>query len=508
MLIKTRLRLIALIPVAFALLIGGGLWVSWISNEQARKDATIAEDVLRSNFELNVLTQEYILYGGARIENQLRVQNQAMADLLASLTDREEVERELIAALRKEHQDLMGLHDLLLTGTEQAKEQLAGALLVKAQNLRAKTRQYADLQYLHVVETQNLADQGIMGALILLAGLSAMLVSLLAARLMRGLRQLSEGVRRVADGDLGHQIALGAADEVGALSASFNSMAQRLQDSYASIDQLNTEIAKRQQAETEIRRLNADLEQRVHSRTRELEATNKELEAFTYSVSHDLRAPLRAVDGFSRKVLFAYGEKLDAEARRQLQVVRDNAQKMGTLIDDLLSFSRMGRREMAWQALDMDAMVKGVTEELRAAEPQRAIEFTVSALPRAWGDAAMLRQVWVNLLSNAVKFSGQRALAHITVGGEVEGQEALYWVKDDGAGFDMQYAGKLFGVFQRLHRQDEFEGTGVGLAISQRILHRHAGRIWGEGRPDAGATFSFTLPLQASSNPVTKEPTS
>jgi light-regulated signal transduction histidine kinase (bacteriophytochrome) len=194
-------------------------------------------------------------------------------------------------------------------------------------------------------------------------------------------------------------------------------------------------------------------------------------------------------------VVASYGERLDDEGRRLLQVVRDNAQRMGQLIDDLLAFSRMGRREITLQPLDMDAMVNGVVDELRAAEPERSIEFTLSPLPRARGDAAMMRQVWVNLLGNAVKFTCRRRTAHIEVGGSVEGRELLYWVKDDGAGFDMQYADKLFGVFQRLHRQDEFEGTGVGLAISQRILHRHNGRIWGEGKPDAGATIWFALPL-------------
>jgi light-regulated signal transduction histidine kinase (bacteriophytochrome) len=229
----------------------------------------------------------------------------------------------------------------------------------------------------------------------------------------------------------------------------------------------------------------------------ELEAVNKEMEDFSYSVSHDLRSPLRAIDGFSRKVLIGYGERLDDEGRRQLQVVRDNAQRMGELIDNLLAFSRMGRREIILQPLDMDAMVNGVVEELRAAEPERSIEFTLSPLPRARGDVAMMRQVWVNLLSNAVKFSRKRQTAHIEVGCREEEGELHYWVKDDGAGFDMQYADKLFGVFQRLHRQDEFEGTGVGLAIVQRILHRHKGHIWGEGKPDGGATLHFVLPLSS-----------
>lgn len=255
-------------------------------------------------------------------------------------------------------------------------------------------------------------------------------------------------------------------------------------------EQLRKEVAARYQAEEALTRSNADLL-----------VANRELEAFSYSVSHDLRAPLRAIDGFSRKVITHYGDQLDDEGRRLLQVVRDNAQRMGQLIDDLLAFSRMGRREMELRPVDMEAMVKGVVEELRAVEPQRVIEFALAPLPRARGDAAMLRQVWLNLLGNAVKFSRQRPVANIEIGGRAAGGELLYWVKDNGAGFDQQYADKLFGVFQRLHRQDEFEGTGVGLAITQRILHRHHGRIRGEGQPDAGATFQFTLPLPALDDP-------
>jgi len=255
------------------------------------------------------------------------------------------------------------------------------------------------------------------------------------------------------------------------------------------------DITESKKIEAALLRVRADLESQVHLRTAELQSSNQELEAFAYSVSHDLRAPLRAIDGFSRKVVANFSDKLGAEGCRQLQVVRDNAQKMGALIDDLLAFSGIGRRDIAPQLLDMDKMVQGVVDELRALDPQRTIAFTIAPLPNSRGDAAMLRQVWVNLLTNAIKFTRLCPLAQIDISGRIEGGEAVYVVKDNGAGFDMRYAEKLFGVFQRLHRQDEFEGTGVGLAIAQRILHRHNGRIWGDGKPDAGAAFSFALPL-------------
>lgn len=495
MLIKTKLRLLSLLPAVFALLIGSILWGSTVNVDKAHRNSELAETVLRYNFELNILTQEYLLYGGARSEKQLRIRHRSMGELLASFPGDTAQERELIASIQLSHQELSSFYDLLLNSNVAAREQIIGALLVKSQAIRAKSRQLADFEHLAVLSLQRHADIIVMVSIITLTGLSILLLALTTRRVVRSIGLLKEGMQQISGGDLEHRISVDTDDELGALTQAFNSMTGQLRDSYTSIDKLTAEIDARQEAEQEIRKLNIELEERVHRRTAELEVANKELEAFAYSVSHDLRAPLRAVDGFSRKVVAGYGDKLDAEGRRQLQVVRENAQRMGQLIDDLLAFSRMGRREMASQKLDMEALSKGVVNELRMADPERVIEFSFTALPSALGDAAMLRQVWVNLIGNAIKFTRERPVAHIEIGGSTEGGEVVYWVKDDGAGFDMQYADKLFGVFQRLHRQDEFEGTGVGLAIAQRILHRHNGRIWGEGKPNLGATFRFALPI-------------
>jgi len=236
-----------------------------------------------------------------------------------------------------------------------------------------------------------------------------------------------------------------------------------------------------------------ELEKRVAERTAELKALNAELESFSYSVSHDLRAPLRAIDGYSRMIEEDYDARLDDEGRRLIAVVRESAARMRRMIDDLLEFSRIGRKALAMAPVEMNALAKEVAAELQRASPRAQVE--IGALPMARGDPALLRQVWANLIGNALKYSGKRETPRIEIGGRVEGDRALYWVDDNGAGFDMRYAGKLFGVFQRLHQEDEFPGTGVGLAIVQRILTRHGGRVWAEGQPDKGATFRFALPL-------------
>jgi light-regulated signal transduction histidine kinase (bacteriophytochrome) len=206
--------------------------------------------------------------------------------------------------------------------------------------------------------------------------------------------------------------------------------------------------------------------------------------------------PLRAIDGFSQQVLKRYADKLDAEGQRYLNVVRDNTRKMAQLIDDILAFSRMGRLGMTSADIDMDAMAHAAFEELTPSLAGRELTIDIKPLPLCHGDASMLHQVWINLLGNAIKFSRQKALAHIEVEGHTEGAEVIYSIKDNGAGFEMQYADKLFGVFQRLHGVAEFEGTGIGLAIVKRIITRHGGRVWAQGKVDVGATFYFALPVQ------------
>jgi PAS domain S-box-containing protein len=260
--------------------------------------------------------------------------------------------------------------------------------------------------------------------------------------------------------------------------------------SYKSSRSTLFDITDRKRAEEEIQKLNEDLERHA----RKLEAANKELEAFSYSVSHDLRAPLRAIDGFSRMFMEDNQDKLDAEGSRLINVIRNNTQKMAALIDDLLTFSRLGRRQVEPSSIDMTRLAEAVFQDLRINDAPRDIELKVNPLPPVIGDPTMVRQILVNLLSNAIKFTAPRKTAIIEVSSWVENGNNIYSIKDNGVGFDMQYANKLFGVFQRLHSTDEFDGTGVGLAIVNRIVSRHGGRVWAEANVDQGATFYFALP--------------
>jgi len=257
------------------------------------------------------------------------------------------------------------------------------------------------------------------------------------------------------------------------------------------------DVTRRKQAELAVLALNAELQ----ANAEQLQQSNRELEAFSYTISHDLRAPLRHIDGYARMLQEDAGDQLDAEMRRYLDAVGDSARQMGALIDDLLAFSKLGRKQVERVDVDMGALVQGVAEELRVGGDPRV---SIGPLPAALADPVLFKQVWLNLLSNAIKYSAPRGgAARVEVSGERNGDRVQYRVRDNGVGFDMRYADKLFGVFQRLHSQDEFEGTGVGLAIVQRIVARHGGSIAADSQPGLGATFTFEFPLLTDSPPDT-----
>lgn len=314
--------------------------------------------------------------------------------------------------------------------------------------------------------------------------------------LQASLRHLTWQTQKIAQGDFSQRV-----DFMGEFSESFNAMIRNLAAARAELQNrteelaqanasLKAEIAERQSAEALVQNLNSQLEQKVA----DLQAANQDLEAFSYSVSHDLRAPLRAIGGYAAILKQDHGHRFEAESLRLLTVIIDNARLMGVLIEDILAFTRLGRREINKIPIDMTALTQSIITELKGWELERAMELTVKALPPAHGDRSLIRQVLVNLLTNALKFTAPKTEAAISLSGWSEDGENIYAVTDNGVGFDMRYADKLFNVFQRLHPASEFEGTGVGLAIVHKIIQRHGGRVWAEGRVNHGATFYFSLP--------------
>jgi light-regulated signal transduction histidine kinase (bacteriophytochrome) len=274
----------------------------------------------------------------------------------------------------------------------------------------------------------------------------------------------------IAEGDYSSRVTVDRTDEIGKLAASFNTMM------------------------TQVRHTQEHLEDKVKRRTQELEAVNKELEAFSYSVSHDLRAPLRAVSGYTMMLKEDYEHSFDDEAKRITGNILSNVKMMGRLIDDLIGFSRLGKRDVRRQVTDMKELAGVCVEELRPAWPEVNFQVDIGPMPTCMGDGDLLKQVWINLIGNSIKYSSRQAEPRITIGATKEAAGTVYFVRDNGAGFDMRYADKLFKVFQRLHSHEEFEGTGVGLALVKRILDKHRGEIWAESSPGNGAIFYFRIP--------------
>jgi signal transduction histidine kinase len=306
----------------------------------------------------------------------------------------------------------------------------------------------------------------------LLVGVGMLVAWQISRNFTRRLDRLSHATTALASGDYSSPVPVDRHDELGKLASDFNSMALL------------------------VARAHQSLEQQVQARTRELEAANRELESFSYSVSHDLRAPLRAVSGYAIMLKEDYEDSFDAEAKRITGNIISNVKMMGRLIDDLIAFSRLGKREVARRNVDMKALAEACTSELLNGWPEEKFNLVVSDLPGCFGDEDLLKQVWLNLIGNALKYSSRTDTPLVEIGHTGNGIGTIWFVRDNGAGFDMKYADKLFKVFQRLHSQEEFEGTGIGLALVRRIIEKHKGRIWAESAPGSGAVFYFTLSEQ------------
>ncbi len=319
------------------------------------------------------------------------------------------------------------------------------------------------------------------GIVVLVIIVSLLLAYLLSRRLQKRISKpilaLAETAKAVSDhNDYSVRATKLGEDELGLLTDAFNRMLIQIQEQ-------NQEITT----------LNQNLEHKIQERTNELETANKELESFSYSVSHDLRAPLRAIDGYTKILEEDQFRNLDDDGKRMIGAILKNTKRMGDLIDDLLAFSRLGKKEINGLDINMNSVVKMIVDDFLFVEKEGKINIRIQDLPPAHGDQALIKQVWINLISNAIKYSKKESKIEIEIGSYPKEDKTVYYVKDNGVGFDMRYYNKLFGVFQRLHSQEEFEGTGVGLAIINRIIQKHNGEVWAESKLNEGATFYFSL---------------
>lgn len=384
--------------------------------------------------------------------------------------------------IRVEQQDVIVFKRIIDKG------EILGTIFIRARyGLRARILEYAEIS-----------------AIVMLAAmLVAYFVSLRMQRIVtRPILAMAKIAREIVErGDYSRRAEKVSDDEVGMLASSFNGMLDEIERRTLEIEASNLklaeEVTERIRNEEEVTRLNAELESRVRHRTAQLEAANQELEAFCYSVSHDLRSPLRAIDGFSQALIEDLPEIIPEEGLRYLDRIRSSVQRMGQLIEDLLNLSRVSRGTLEQQTADLSAIAKQVVSDLRQRDPDRRVDVSVWDGMSTLGDARLLRAMFENLIGNAWKFTSRTENAQIEIGALRDRERVTYFVRDNGAGFDMAYADKLFGAFQRLHSANEFQGTGIGLATVQRIVHRHGGRIWADARVGAGAVFFFTLEVGA-----------
>lgn len=518
--IKTQFILTMLLFVVVLVAIAVSAIVAKQQLDKAGQQERIASDVAQGAGELSYLANDYLIYRESQQLKRWQSRYAAFSAQVAAFRVERPDQRALVVSIRANEKRLKEVFDSLVSEREGRSRKEAARfdpgvlqvswsrVAVQSQGLVSDASRLSQLlhqQMDRLTEARTVLINVMVGLLGLFLLSSYMLTY---RRILKSIGTLRAGAAVIGSGNLDFAIEEKKNDEIGDLSRAFNRMATDLKVVTASKEDLEREIIERKRAE-------------------------EDLEGFAYSVSHDLRAPLRAIDGFVRMLVRDHTGNLDEEALRKLNVVRGNALKMGQLIDDLLQFSRVGRSDLRRSRIDMTRLVREVLGELQTGDAEEGPEVRVDALPDAYADRALIKQVMTNLLSNAIKFSrgtrtgeghplevggwrleavasnlkrsdpptsrstgGTTEAPVIEVGALDNDGESMYYVRDSGVGFDMRYYDKLFGVFQRLHSEEQFEGTGVGLAIVNRIIQRHRGRIWAESKPGRGATFYFTIPKE------------
>lgn len=494
--IKNKLYISAGISIILVIILISLVLVTSGRVAEGNKKHELLDSVRGGIAELDLITYDYLLHREKRMEQQWHSKYNSMGKIL----DEAAAEEGLIL-IRADYATLDNLflqvtanseeiQRLLQEGASQEKidaltgleERLVAQLLITSHSIMTDASRLAEEAQAEATEAQTFARNSTLALMIFLAVTVTTSSLLIARNISKPLDELTKGAEIIGKGNLEHKVEVKSKDELGELAVAFNNMTGSLKKVTASRDELDREVTERKRAEEEVLKANT-----------ELTAVNKELEAFSYSVSHDLRAPLRSIDGFSQALLEDYPDKLDEQGKNYLQRVRSASQRMGVLIDDLLSLSRVTRSDMRQETVDLSALAQSIVEELQETQPERQVSFVIAPGLTTSGDSRLLHQLMENLLGNAWKFTRNHQKARIEFGAAQKDGKEVYFISDDGAGFDMTYVNKLFGVFQRLHSQEEFPGTGVGLATVQRIVHCHGGQVWAEGKVEEGATFYFTM---------------
>jgi signal transduction histidine kinase len=484
--IRTKLWVTASVSIATAAIVGAVIFLSLQRLNVVRGEAARIQTLQKEVAELRSTTFEYLTYHEQRMYLQWLSKHARLTELLGGLWDEHKDAEAIVEEIRHNHKNVGVLFDLMTGSSPEsrgngtlpfgetrpeppARERetiLGGQLLMRTHYIVSDLlRLSAHTGSVMVDAQKRMALTIVLSVLLLVAVITVVSLTIMKS-LVKPIDELRRGTERVRAGDLDFRIGTDRPDEIGDLSRSFDRMSGALSEKDA----------------------------QLRERADQLEAANKELEAFSYSVSHDLRAPLRHVSGYIDLLRRKIGPQLDEKGRHYIEMIMGSGEKMGRLIDDLLAFSRMGRTEMRLARVSLGDLLEDVLKDLRGEARGRKIAWEIDPFPEVYADASMLRLALTNLVSNAIKFTRYRPDARIHVG-HAEGAdgEVVVSVKDNGAGFDMKYVDKLFGVFQRLHPSEEFEGTGIGLANVQRIIHRHGGKTWAEGAVGEGATFYFSI---------------